>query len=949
MGNFGSTTVSLQNQKVVDLSNQQLNGISASPKNPIIIVLNLSNNSIQYLPKNVNSLNRLFLANNNYDKYLPNKIVDAIVSYSNLNGLDLSYNNLTYLSNEIVYKSSLNILNLFHNKFSDLEITSLNENLKMIDLGFNELTTIIDIEKIPNLKFLYIQNNKIQLFSLRHQSLVSLVISSNQINAFDMNSKLDSLTILDISRNRIEKLPNLSQVAPQLSILDASYNLISELPLTICRLYMNHNRIQTIPKWIEKYDKLYLINLQFNCVNAIESLPLSLQTLILTFNDIKEIPNQIDTPDLISISLTNNKLIHMPKFVCNQIFDISFYRNKLIDIDINCLCENISTLDLSNNQIEKVPSQLFTFSKLYYLNLSNNKIQYLSERIIASSLITLNISKNPIKKLPDGFPAPIECLCASFCGLTEFPESWTEAVELIDLNVSGNKLTEIPMIMSLLYLNASHNDFAVFPYLPPSIQKVDLSFNHITDFHDNFEYNVLEELNISNNLFTTFSPQGGLYLPNLRNLNVSCNPLNCELPFFSKMSKLVAINVDQLSTDLYNNDNNNSSESINSHCDVITNNQKVPNSTTVYDLGFLNDYQSYINFYYKNNNNNNNNSNASHAVCSAAQSYRKSTETFSDDDIIIWSRFHTYSNISNTFGSFESISLTGTESEQSIDSRETVLMILNAYDNEAATHSLSNRFLTELHELSSNGAQMTKSSLAQCISSVILPEFQNETTVSPSYLSLAVIRPIINSNHSTINLLQSNKKGQPQSNSNSNLSLNSSQVTNSNPLNVSEILFSRLGSCEIAIFDRKGKPRFIMNDGQKCMFSPNFNHGFAQYNDAKMLNAQYYAFMEDDFREFSLPHPKTEVIVNEYNNKSKNKIVSIEKVSRISLSKEAKWLVMSSPPCFKYIAPKVFEQIVLNEKDPWSISSKMKNIIESTQYEKNISIIVADLDVYNIL
>lgn len=951
MGNFGSTAVPLQNQKVIDLSNQQLNVISSCPRNPLIMVLNLSNNSIQYLPKNVNSLNRLFLSNNNYVRDVPSRIIDAIVSYSNLNVLDLSYNSLSDLSEEIVYKSSLNFLNLFHNKFTNLEITYPNENLRMIGLGYNELKTIIRVEGIPNLKFLELEYNKIQLFSFHHQALKSLIISSNLINSFDLSSKLDSLTILDISRNKIDKLPDLSQITPQLSNLDASYNLISEipqLPTTICRLYLSHNRIQKIPKSVEKYEKLYMINLQFNCVSIIESLPLSLQTLIINFNDIKEIPNQIDTPDLISVSLTNNKLLHLPKFICNQVFDYSFFRNKLIDIDLSCLCENISTLDLSNSQIEKVPSQLFTFTKLYYLDLSNNKIQYLSERIITSSLITLNISRNPIKKLPDGFPAPIECLYASFCGLTQFPESWSDACELIDLNLSGNKLTELPMIMSLLYLNVSHNNFSVFPYLPPSIQKVDLSFNKITDLHDNFEYNVLEELNIANNSFSTFSPQGGIYLPNLRNLNVSCNPLNCELPFFSKLIRLVALNADQLSTDLYTNDNNNNSSNDNliKECTVITNNQKVQNSTTVFDLGFFNDFQSYVNFYKKDKNKSNSYSNQS-LVCSAAASYRKSPETFADDDIIIWGRFHIYSHIiSNTLSAYESSWIIG-DSETNFENGETVLMILNAYDNESASHSLTNHFLTELHGISSNGQQVTKRSLSHCISSIILPEFQNEITLSPSYLSLAFIRPNMNLNLTSNNLSQSKNKSQAQSSSNINISSSAAQSSSANTLSGGEILFSRLGSCEIDIFDQKGKPRFIMNDGQKWMFSPNFNHGFAQYNDTQMSSEKFYAFIEDDYREFSLHHPNTKSIANEYDNQNKSKIVSTEKVARISISKEAKWLVMSSPPCFKLISPKVFEQIISHEKDPWIISSKMKNIIESTQFEKNISIIVADLDVYN--
>ncbi|KAK8834711.1 Leucine-rich repeat-containing protein 63 [Tritrichomonas musculus] len=969
MGNSGSITVPLQNQKVVDLSNQQLNGISASPKNPIVLFLNLSYNSIQYLPKNIPSLNRLHLSSNNYMRYLPNKVNDAIISYPNLTSLDLSNNFLIFIPEAILYKPTLNFLNLYHNKFVNIDFETLNDNLKMISLGFNELTAIFKIENIVNLKFLDLEYNKIKLFSFHHPLLLSLIISSNQICSFDMSSRLDSLTILDISRNHIEKLPNLSQITPQLNNLDASHNLIREMPefpMSISRIYMSHNRICTIPKSIEKYDKLFLINLQNNFVNKIESLPLSLQTLILTFNDITEIPNQIDTPDLISLSLTNNKLVHMPRLTCNQIFELSFYRNKLIDIDISSLCENISTLDLSNNQIEKVPSQLFTFSKLYYLNLSNNKIQTLSERIITSSLITLNISCNPIKKLPDGFPAPIECLYASFCDLTEFPESWSDACELIDLNVSGNKLTELPMIMSLLYLNASHNNFSVFPYLSPSIQKVDVSFNRITNFHDHFEYNVLEELNIANNSFTTFSPQGGIYLPSLKKLNVSCNPLNCELPFFSKLVKLISLNSDQLSTDLYDTDNNNSnvdsnaddirnidsfindSSTVNSACTLITNNHKMPNFAKIVDLGYFNDFHSYYNFYYKRNNNNNALQNCSYGLCSAAASYHKSPETYSDDDFVVWSHFLEYPSLVSSQASSENVNLPTNESEFVSENGETVLMILNANDDKDATTSLSKNFISHLRGLSPSGIQMSKSVLSECVTSIIFPEFQNELSISPSYLSLAIVRPNINTNQATKNLNQSKKK---KANSNEKLGpqTNSNQESSSNVFSGSEVFISRLGSCEIAFFDRNGRPCFIMNDGQNPMFSPNFNHGFAQYNDAYMTDEKYNAFIEDDFREFSLPHPSMDIKINEYSNYKKetntSKIKSTESMYHLSLSKEMKWIVMSSPACTQLIGPGTFKQLFMNENNPWVISSKIKNILISTQYEKNVSIIVADLDI----
>jgi len=87
-------------------------------------------------------------------------IKDKVLYLTNLEKLDLSYNNLTSLKG-IEKLTNLKRLSLHNNNLTSLEGIENLTNLKRLDLSDNDLTNLKGIEKLTKLKALWLYNNKL--------------------------------------------------------------------------------------------------------------------------------------------------------------------------------------------------------------------------------------------------------------------------------------------------------------------------------------------------------------------------------------------------------------------------------------------------------------------------------------------------------------------------------------------------------------------------------------------------------------------------------------------------------------------------------------------------------------------------------------------------------------------------------------------------------------------
>ena len=115
--------------------------------------------------------------------------------------------------------------------------------------------------------------------------------------------------------------------------------------------------------------------------------------------------------------------------------------------------KSLMRLDLSKNAIQEVPKELFELKNLRNLNLSSNQIQYLPKvNEWSKSIKILNLKKNWLRYL----------------------DSSIEESELEDLNLSDNKLSDVPLsvceIHTLQDLDLSRNQ--KITSLPPELAKL---------------------------------------------------------------------------------------------------------------------------------------------------------------------------------------------------------------------------------------------------------------------------------------------------------------------------------------------------------------------------------------------------------------------------------------------------------------------------------------------
>merc|ERR1712045_41499 len=114
----------------------------------------------------------------------------------------------------------------------------------------------------------------------------------------------------------------------------------------------------------------------------------SLQTCSLAGNLITKIPTKLATSfSLITeLNLSNNRISALPSEITN--------------------CSQLEKIDISANSFVQLPSWLTELPQLKSLNASKNFVAEVEiEAVVASSLETLNLEENPLSKVAEGTAA----------------------------------------------------------------------------------------------------------------------------------------------------------------------------------------------------------------------------------------------------------------------------------------------------------------------------------------------------------------------------------------------------------------------------------------------------------------------------------------------------------------------------------------------------------------
>ena len=545
MGQEESSNTQLNDNSIYDsicLVNQKLSHIPEPFLNPNfaqITQLNLSQNSIKTLPIGFVNLRILSLSENGL-KSISSKIKRAILSYTKLEAIDLSFNSLVEIPIEILSMESLRRINAFSNKLCVLDVSS--SFLTSLDCGQNWFQEPPICS--PYLQFLNLDMNFIKTVDMPIKNFIRASFRLNQISAISPTIVFPSLILLDIGYNQIKKLPDISKLAPELKVLDASYNKITgfpTLPKSIKEVYFQGNKIQEIPNDLSKYSQLAILNLADNQIRKIPKLPSKIQELNLENNLIEKF-EQSRLTKLTILKVNKNHIIEIPD-LNSPVKEFNFISNKFVHLTVSSLSDVVTRLDLTNNMIEELPENLFDsliLPNLLHVILARNKIKALPKTFHKSMIITFNISCNPLEKLPDQFPETIEHISVAHCNLSQLPMCLGHSSELVELDASGNNLSEIPIMQELTMLHLSLNNFKEFPVVSSKLISLDLSCNKLKIIPNNISLNRLIDANFSyneiNEFPTTFSA------PKLHTLKLAHNPISSFIDI-SRFPNLSQINV----------------------------------------------------------------------------------------------------------------------------------------------------------------------------------------------------------------------------------------------------------------------------------------------------------------------------------------------------------------------------------------------------------------------
>ncbi|EPR79898.1 Leucine rich repeat protein [Spraguea lophii 42_110] len=372
-------------------------------------VLDISDNYISVNSMNLDCLENLETVNISHNFY--ENIEESEVF--NRNEIFFRISNMKNMKKLIFSKISLNILpehiNLFYIKYMDLSYNNISSipndllcliNLGHLDLSYNNFTIFPYIlGSLGNLVYLNISGNLLKDVKFEPGlfcSLKTLVLDSCGItNFYVCKNSLSNLSSLNISNKNLRNLFAQSFSPRFLKQIKMDYNVLDTFYIEDNWFYMNHvfidvQTLDCIVSGLGKFENLIELNItlkenqklykdNFNFVME----NLNLVKFTLKGSNMEEIPMQIlFLKDLEFLDLSHNNI-------------------KKIRNDI-CPLQNLIYIDLSYNYIQLIPKVLLYMRNLRQLNLMCNKIKFLPKSLNGINLfLEINLEKNNISMIFD--------------------------------------------------------------------------------------------------------------------------------------------------------------------------------------------------------------------------------------------------------------------------------------------------------------------------------------------------------------------------------------------------------------------------------------------------------------------------------------------------------------------------------------------------------------------
>lgn len=307
----------------------------------------------------------------------------------------------------------------------------------------------------------------------------------------------------------------------------------------VCELDYSHQSLTDVPTEVFVYER-------------------TLETLLCHSNRISELPRQLFMcHGLKHLDLSDNELQAIPTAISSLVnlhqFNIS--RNTLASLpDTMKALKYLTFLDLSVNPLEKLPDAITNLIALQELYLNDTYLEYLPGNFgRLSNLRILELRDNYLMILPKSLSRSTELLRLDLGQneLQQFPEVIGRFLKLRELWIDNNSLTNIPGVIkpleNLIHLEASNNMIEELPseigYCAKLVD-ISLSANALTQLPDSIgQLSNLTTLKLDNNRLYSI-PESIGQLTNLEELMLMCNYIDKMPSSVGLLRKLQYLNID---------------------------------------------------------------------------------------------------------------------------------------------------------------------------------------------------------------------------------------------------------------------------------------------------------------------------------------------------------------------------------------------------------------------
>jgi len=327
------------------------------------------------------------------------------LSSSSIEGINLSYNNISYIAPHF--------------------FTPIGNTLLELDLSYNKLQNLskAQLDGMKFLQRLHLEHNRLESLdydTLRGIQGVQMVfLNGNSLRDItpDLFEGCTNLRVLSLHGNRIRALPDSLFKDSKLEILDVGDNLLVRFPESAL------SRTSTT-----------LVRLDLSC-NSISSLS----------------PTQLEALTRLRwLNLASNRIV----VIADGTFDG---------------LQNLVHLDLSGNPLGRISVQWFESIKkhLLHLHLSNMSLESLPDFAKFSSLLTFNVSRNFLTYLPTNFGVNVSTLRTLDISTNEIPAPpntiWHTIPRLSSVSLQSNPIRVLSNDSFLQLDRLHHLDVSALP------------------------------------------------------------------------------------------------------------------------------------------------------------------------------------------------------------------------------------------------------------------------------------------------------------------------------------------------------------------------------------------------------------------------------------------------------------------------------------------------------